>query len=103
MIFPSFHFKDDLNSTSSTAETQTTTELITSTLSPQQKLRHEELVQENTEVGVMFASKPIVQAITNPFIGTLTNKLVPQTKILFYFFFFIFFNSNSKHIMIIDL
>lgn len=38
------------------------------------ELRHKELVNENTEVGVMFASKPIVQAITNPFVGPLTNK-----------------------------
>lgn len=42
--------------------------------SERNRLRHEELVGENTEVGVMFASKPIVQAITNPFVGTLTNK-----------------------------
>ncbi|XP_075675785.1 synaptic vesicular amine transporter-like [Dermatophagoides pteronyssinus] len=39
------------------------------------ELRHKELVNENTEVGVMFASKPIVQAITNPFVGPLTNKI----------------------------
>ena len=28
----------------------------------------------NTKVGLMFASKPIVQMIANPFIGPLTNK-----------------------------
>ena len=38
------------------------------------ELRHKELVNENTEVGVMFASKPIVQAITNQFVCPLTNK-----------------------------
>lgn len=28
----------------------------------------------NTKVGLMFASKPVVQLIVNPFIGPLTNK-----------------------------
>lgn len=28
----------------------------------------------NTKVGLMFASKPIVQLMVNPFIGPLTNK-----------------------------
>ncbi len=28
----------------------------------------------NIKVGLMFASKPIVQLIVNPFIGPLTNK-----------------------------
>lgn len=37
-------------------------------------LKEKELRQESTEVGVLFASKPVVQAITNPFIGPLTNK-----------------------------
>ncbi|KAG9510029.1 Synaptic vesicular amine transporter [Fragariocoptes setiger] len=38
-------------------------------------ISHQDLVDENFEVGIMFASKPIVQAIANPFIGTLTNKV----------------------------
>ncbi len=29
----------------------------------------------NTKVGLMFASKPIVQLIANPFIGPLTNRI----------------------------
>jgi DHA1 family solute carrier family 18 vesicular amine transporter 1/2 len=29
----------------------------------------------NTKVGLMFASKPIVQLIANPFIGPLTNRV----------------------------
>ena len=60
-----------------------TTELSTTTEEPTTEppsdevlLRHEELVNENAEVGVMFASKPIVQAITNPFVGPLTNKYI---------------------------
>ena len=61
----------------------TTTELVTTTEGPttmppsdEVRLRHEELVNENAEVGVMFASKPIVQAVTNPFVGLLTNRSV---------------------------
>lgn len=57
------------------ATEETTTEAYT-TLSPEmQKLRHAELINESVEVGIMFASKPIVQAITNPFVGPLTNKI----------------------------
>ena len=36
--------------------------------------RSKELKSENVEVGIMFASKAIVQLIANPFIGPLTNK-----------------------------
>ena len=37
----------------------------------------QELIKENVEVGIMFASKAVVQLITNPFIGPLTNRLFP--------------------------
>lgn len=57
--------------TTTTEEPEPTTG---STVSPLQKQRHEDLQKENFEVGVMFASKPIIQAITNPFVGTLTNR-----------------------------
>lgn len=45
------------------------------TMSPEdeQKL-HEDLVRESTEVGILFASKPVIQALANPFIGPLTNR-----------------------------
>ena len=36
--------------------------------------KHKELMHENVEVGVMFASKAVVQLIANPFVGPLTNK-----------------------------
>ena len=36
--------------------------------------RHKDIVNENVAVGLMFASKAIVQLITNPFIGPLTNR-----------------------------
>ncbi|RWS29201.1 synaptic vesicular amine transporter-like protein [Leptotrombidium deliense] len=60
--------------------TETTTELITQkpvpSISLEEKIRHQELLNENLEVGVLFASKPIVQAIANPFIGMLTNSVI---------------------------
>lgn len=58
--------------------TSTTTEepepSIEVTEDPVKNQRHLDLQAENFEVGVMFASKPIVQAITNPFVGTMTNR-----------------------------
>lgn len=46
-----------------------------STESPQERQqRHEELVGETVEVGLMFASKAFVQLIVNPIVGPLTHK-----------------------------
>lgn len=39
-------------------------------------IRKAELGSENVKVGLMFASKAMVQLITNPFIGPLTNRYV---------------------------
>jgi hypothetical protein len=36
--------------------------------------RHSTIVDENVVVGLMFASKAIMQLIANPFIGPLTNQ-----------------------------
>jgi len=44
------------------------------TLSPEE-LKHRELMNENVETGFMFASKAVVQLITNPFIGPLTHRI----------------------------
>lgn len=41
----------------------------------EKKRKHAELMHETVEVGVMFASKAVVQLITNPFIGPLTNRI----------------------------
>ncbi|XP_026461685.1 synaptic vesicular amine transporter-like [Ctenocephalides felis] len=47
-----------------------------STESPQERQqRHEELVGETVEVGLMFASKAFVQLIVNPIVGPLTHKI----------------------------
>ena len=40
--------------------------------------RHKELSKENVEVGLMFASKAVVQIVANPFVGPLTNKSVNE-------------------------
>ena len=61
---------DDLSSSLTPSSTPATT-----VLSAEQR-KHRELVEENVEVGVMFASKAAVQLITNPFIGPLTNRSV---------------------------
>lgn len=37
-------------------------------------LKHKDLLNENVEVGLLFASKATVQLVTNPFIGPLTNR-----------------------------
>lgn len=39
-------------------------------------MRHAELADENVKVGLLFASKAIVQLLTNPFIGPVTNRFV---------------------------
>ena len=36
--------------------------------------RHAELANENVEVGLMFASKAMIQLVANPFVGHLTNR-----------------------------
>merc|ERR1712117_1010806 len=64
----------ELNSSSYLEMENTTTTLATTTLSAEQK-KHKELVEENLEVGVMFASKAFVQLIANPFVGRLTNTI----------------------------
>lgn len=50
------------------------TTVKTTTLSAIQK-KHKELIEENMEVGMMFASKAFVQLLANPFVGPLTNKI----------------------------
>ncbi|OQV24664.1 hypothetical protein BV898_01723 [Hypsibius exemplaris] len=54
-----------------------TTRAVTNatTLSPEDtELRHEELVEVNVRVGLMFASKAGFQLLANPFVGHLTNR-----------------------------
>lgn len=36
--------------------------------------RHKDIVNENVAVGLMFASKALMQLIANPFVGPLTNR-----------------------------
>jgi len=57
-----------------TVPDMTTTTIRTTTLSSEEK-KAKELVEENLEVGVMFASKAFVQLIANPFVGRLTNSI----------------------------
>ena len=87
--------ENELNSLSTTPLPDFTTQVTTEQISDEKRLRHEELVQENTEVGIMFASKPIVQAFTNPFVGPLTNK-IGYSYPLFFGLILLFFSTMSK-------
>ncbi|GFQ77265.1 synaptic vesicular amine transporter [Trichonephila clavata] len=56
------------------------TDLVSSTSQPEKMnvatiTRHQDLVDENFEVSLMFAAKPLVQAFANPFIGPISNKI----------------------------
>ncbi|KAF6111432.1 solute carrier family 18 member A2 [Phyllostomus discolor] len=55
----------------------TTQHTVTNTsVSPSNCPREDEdLVNENVQVGLLFASKAMVQFLTNPFIGLLTNRI----------------------------
>lgn len=56
---------------------------LATTESPEEKeKRHQDLMEENVEVGIMFASKAFVQLIANPFVGPLTHKYVSCEKAL---------------------
>lgn len=52
--------------------------------------RHRDILNENMIVGMMFASKAILQLITNPFVGPITNRFdqylrLSEVAILIYF------------------
>lgn len=36
--------------------------------------RHDTITKENVQVGLMFGSKALVQLLTNPWVGPLTNR-----------------------------
>jgi len=42
----------------------------------EKKWKNVQMNKLNTKIGLMFASKPLVQLLTNPFIGPLTNRQV---------------------------
>ncbi|KAG6455848.1 synaptic vesicular amine transporter [Manduca sexta] len=44
-------------------------------ITAEKEARHQELIHETVAVGVMFASKAIVQLMANPFVGPLTHKI----------------------------
>ncbi|CAH0687560.1 unnamed protein product [Chilo suppressalis] len=44
-------------------------------ITAEKEVRHQELIHETVAVGVMFASKAIVQLLANPFVGPLTHKI----------------------------
>lgn len=48
------------------------------------------LEEENVRVGLLFASKAVVQLLVNPFVGPMTNRY--HTSIIHYFknYYFLF-------------
>lgn len=54
------------------------TTVITKNLTSPEELekaqRHRELIEETVPVGMMFASKAVVQLLANPIVGPLTHK-----------------------------
>ena len=66
----------DDSGASSSSGVETSTQSIDELKSEliKKRRKHKELLKENVEVGVMFASKAVVQLIANPFVGPLTNK-----------------------------
>uniref|UniRef100_A0A8C4K0C9 Solute carrier family 18 member A2 n=1 Tax=Dromaius novaehollandiae TaxID=8790 RepID=A0A8C4K0C9_DRONO len=56
--------------------TQTEQMIVNVTISPSDCPKEDkDLLNENVQVGLLFASKATVQLITNPFIGPLTNRI----------------------------
>ncbi|XP_010209806.1 PREDICTED: synaptic vesicular amine transporter-like, partial [Tinamus guttatus] len=56
--------------------TQTEQMIVNVTTSPSDCPKEDkDLLNENVQVGLLFASKATVQLITNPFIGPLTNRI----------------------------
>ena len=74
--------------------TAATTLASTTMLAAEDKQRHKELMSETAEVGLMFASKAVVQLIANPFVGPLTNKI--GYSIPMFMGFVVMFFSVSK-------
>jgi MFS transporter, DHA1 family, solute carrier family 18 (vesicular amine transporter), member 1/2 len=88
-IIPEYLLEIDINSTIAPSQTATTSAAnvafsnltITTTAVPaavseaDNKWKKVQMNRLNTKVGLMFASKPIVQLIANPFIGPLTNRI----------------------------
>ncbi|KAJ8682270.1 hypothetical protein QAD02_018062 [Eretmocerus hayati] len=60
-------------STTTTMETTTINQTAVKIIEKQAK--HQELLQETVAVGVMFASKAVVQLLTNPIVGPLTHRI----------------------------
>lgn len=59
------------------------------------KERHDDLVHETVAVGMMFASKAVVQLMVNPIVGPLTHRIGYSIP-MFTGFFIMFISTISK-------
>lgn len=61
------------------------------------KERHDDLVHETVAVGMMFASKAVVQLMVNPIVGPLTHRIGYSIP-MFTGFFIMFISTISTYI-----
>ncbi|CAG0923746.1 unnamed protein product [Notodromas monacha] len=66
-----------------------------------ERATHEEAVQENIEVGFMFASKAFVQLLANPFVGPLTNRIGYSIP-MFAGFFIMFLSTLILQLLVLQ-
>lgn len=59
------------------------------------KERHDDLVHETVAVGMLFASKAVVQLMVNPIVGPLTHRIGYSIP-MFTGFFIMFISTISK-------
>lgn len=59
------------------------------------KERHNDLVHETVAVGMLFASKAVVQLMVNPIVGPLTHRIGYSIP-MFTGFFIMFISTISK-------
>ncbi|XP_044003179.1 synaptic vesicular amine transporter isoform X2 [Aphidius gifuensis] len=64
-----------LMGTTSTSNQIVNTKNLTSPEELEKAQRHRELIEETVPVGMMFASKAVVQLLANPIVGPLTHKI----------------------------
>ncbi|KAL7990584.1 hypothetical protein Chor_014014 [Crotalus horridus] len=78
------------------AQTEQTVINITTTTPSDCPKKDKELVNENVEVGLLFASKATVQLLTNPFIGPMTNRIGYQVPMFAGFCIMFISTINEK-------
>jgi len=87
--------EDDKDKEMANKEDSTTRKYLEYNETISQEDRHRDIMDENMVVGLMFASKAIIQLITNPFVGPITNRF-DQHAVNVLSFFLSFYSSLLK-------